>query len=450
MQVQVGLDDGSHYNFEYNSSGQVNVIRSYRSDNVQRAYTAFNYESPAADCPRLFATRVWAENWTGLNGVPAEVVTQYSTPGDGSCMMVAPDGTTYKEFYGSGWQKGLTTQSEIWSGGVRQKWTTTAWTQDNTGVNYQTNPRVTETNVYDAAGNRRRTTIDYGSYAPYGLPNAVVEYAADGVTLLRVTYTDYNLSQAYLDRHIIGLVSAVHVSDGAWQSKITYEYDWDNATNTYLVNQGAATQHDGANYGQSFIYGRGNLCAVRRWNVTAITDWNQAKWVSFTGYNTTGSLIMSADGLGYETRFGYADSFSDGNNTRGTLAYPSTVTDADGFSSSLQYNFDFGAKTRAQGPPPAGQSQGAIQTISYDAAARAQQVTTVNSGAYTRYVYGPNYVQSFSSVNTIADDAYAIQVFDGAGRVIGAANNHPGSSGGYSMVNTIYDLMGRAVKRSNP
>src|SRR6266481_9807207 len=77
-------------------------------------------------------------------------------------------------------------------------------------------------------------------------------------------------------------------------------------------------------------------------------------------------------------------------------------------------------------------------------------VTTTNTGANTRYVYGPNYVQSFSSVNSVADDAYAIQVFDGAGRVIGAANNHPGSTGGYRMINTIYDVMGRAVKVSNP
>lgn len=33
---------------------------------------------------------------------------------------------------------------------------------------------------------------------------------------------------------------------------------------------------------------------------------------------------------------------------------------------------------------------------------------------------------------------------------MGTVTNHPGSSGGYSMVNTTYDLMGRAVKQSNP
>ena len=44
----------------------------------------------------------------------------------------------------------------------------------------------------------------------------------------------------------------------------------------------------------------------------------------------------------------------------------------------------------------------------------------------------------------------AMQVFDGVGRVIGSAGNHPGSTGGYRAQMTIYDLMGRAIKTSNP
>ena len=59
-----------------------------------------------------------------------------------------------------------------------------------------------------------------------------------------------------------------------------------------------------------------------------------------------------ADAAGHRTNISYADSFSDGNNTRGTLAYPTTVTDPDGFISFAQYNYDFGARTRVQGPPP--------------------------------------------------------------------------------------------------
>ena len=204
-----------------------------------------------------------------MNGVPAQVITTYSVAGDGACVMTAPDGTIYKEYYGTGWQKGLTTASEVWSGGVRQKWTTRAWTQDNTSVGYQLNPRVTETNVYDVSGNRHRTVIDYGSYAQWGLPYTVKEYAADGVAEIRRTITDYNLSQAYLDRRIIGLVSQVlllaNVSTN--QGKVTYGYD-DPARLQSLP--AAATQHDGS-FNTSFT-ARGNVKSVSRWDFTDVNN----------------------------------------------------------------------------------------------------------------------------------------------------------------------------------
>ena len=92
---------------------------------------------------------------------------------------------------------------------------------------------------------------------------------------------------------------------------------------------------------------------------------------------------------------------------RNTFAYPTEFTDADDFESFVQYNFNFGGKTRMQGPPPAGQPQGAIQTITYDNIGRIERTTTVNNDAYTRYEYGPNFVKSFSTVNNVADEAYS-------------------------------------------
>ncbi len=449
--TQVGLDDGSRYNFEYTGAGQVNVIRRYTSDNVERSRTTYDYATLADDCPRVVSVRVSADNWTGMNGVPAEVVTQFADPGDGSHVMTAPDGTVYKDFYGTGWQSGLVTQSEVWSEGARQKLITTQWAQDNQAAVYQTNPRVIETNVYDfpadAPGNRRRTTIDYGPYVQYGLPYLVKEYAADGSQELRRAYTDYNLSQAYLDRRIIGLVSATHVYDpvaAKWLAKTTYAYD---EAGSVQQQAAGATGHD-PSYDSSFLT-RGNVTSVVRWDVTDIS--NAAKSLtSRLTYNAAGSLLKSTDPAGHQTSLAYADSFIDGNNSRNTFAYPTTLTDGDGYSSIVQYNFDFGGRTRAQGPPPAGQTNGLIQTFSYDGAARIQQATTVNNGAYVRYVYGPNYVQQFSTVNSIADEAYSARVFDGMGRVVGALSNHPGSAGGYKAQVTQYDLTGRESARSNP
>jgi YD repeat-containing protein len=454
VMTQVGLADGSRYNFEYTTNGQVNMIRRYTSDNVQRSYMAYNYDAPAADCPRITASRVWAENWTGVNGVPVEVVTSFSDNGDGSHQMIAPDGTIYKELYAGSsqpaWMHGLVTQSVVLSDSTQQKVTTTAWTQDNTSVNYQTNPRVIESNIYDANGNRRRTTIDYSpsAYAQYGLPYFVSEYAADGQTEIRRSYNDYNLSQLYLDRRIIGLISARHVynpSTGEWLSKATYGYDASgiNPEATY------APGHD-QNYDASFTP-RGNVTSISRWDVTDIGNGSKALTTQMT-YDAAGNVLSTTDPSSHTNSISYADSFSDGNNSRGTFAYPTTVTDADGYQSLVQYSFDFGAKTQVQGPP---QPNGLVQAFSYDNAARLLRVTTVNTGAYTHYYYGPNYLQSYSSVNTVAanywqSDQYEVKVFDGAGRVFEAASYHPGSQGGYLAVWTQFDQMGRVTKQSNP
>ncbi len=465
--TMVGSDDGTYSKFTYNVSGQVSRITHYASDsnpasdNHEDAHTVFNYAA-ADDATRLSETHVAAENWTGVNGVPAEVVTQYGIEGDAHTLSVVndPNGTVYKELYGTGWQRGLTVQSQVWSGGSQQKVTTTAWMQDNTNANYQTNPRVTETNVIDSASNHSRTTIAYNTFtlpsgASCSLPADVDEYEANATTVARRTHTDYNLDTNYLNvnARLIGLPQAKFLYEGTstLKAKSTYVYDWGGE---YLQNPSAASTQHGGGYSTDFVVGRGNLVDVLRWDVTDPT--NSAKALeSKMGYDIDGSVVFARDALNHQNSISYGDSFSDGNNNRHTFAYPATVTDADGNSSYLQYNYDFGAKTRAQGPPPAGQSQGAIQTIGYDDAARVKRLTNANTGAYTHYVYGPNYVQSYSTVNTVAAnfsdaDLYAIQVFDGAGRVIGAANYHPGSAGGFSMVNTIYDLMGRAVKQSNP
>lgn len=441
--TQIALNDTSHFTFEYNNSLQVSAIRN-NFGAMERSTLSFTYETPASDVPRLLDSRVSALNWTGINDVPAQVITQYSMAADGACVLTAPDGTVYKEYYGTGWQKGLTTLSEVWSGGVRQKWTTTAWTQDNAAVGYETNPRVTETNVYDAGGNRRRTVIDYGPYAQFGLPYGVREFAADGITEIRQTYTDYNLSPAYLDRRIIGLVSQVHVSNVAqWQSKTSYDYD-DPARLQSLP--AATTQHDTA-YNNAFS-ARGNVTAVSRWEVTDIAN-AEKKLTSYTNYFTTGAPSSIIDAAGHENSLAYGDSFSD-NVNRNTFAYPTNSTDADGFSSYLQYNYDFGAVTRTQSPAPDGQTQGAIQTMTYNNLGQLERITTTNNGAYKRFWYGPNYTASYATVNNLADELYAVEVMDGLGRVIGAAGSHPGSTGGYSLVVTIYDQLGRAWKVSNP
>ena len=440
---RVNLHDGSYFTFNYNAAfGQVNQINRYAADAQLLSYTAYTLNTSAGqtDCPRFTERRDWAENWN--NGAPA--VTTYSVAGDSSWIqLTAPDGSIYKEFFATtGWQTGLSTRTENWSAGVLKKWTTVTWTQDETGLAYQKNPRVTETNISDAEGNLKRTTISYGPYVSYSLPYEVIEYAADGVTMLRRTYTDYNLGSAYIDRRLIGLVSAVYVVDHAsssYVSKISFDYDYGGE---YMTSQ-TAIQHDDSSYGSGMVT-RGNRTVEWRWDVNDINNSTKAL-PQRTGYNSTGSAVFRRDALGHQTTVGYTDSFSDGNNSRNTNAYPTIVTDPDNYSSSSQYKYDFGAVTRTQDP------KGAVKAMLYDSAARIDRVNNQFNGSYRRWVYDSHgNVSTFETIQEGAGEAYVLQVFDGAGRIYQSAVATPLTVGGYTAQMFRYDSMGQLTSRSNP
>jgi RHS repeat-associated protein len=439
--TRVSLHDGTYFTFDYNGAfGQVRRINHYAADDHLLSYTSYNMNSSSGqtDCPRFTEKRDWAENWNSGN----EAVTSYSTAIDNSWSQVTtPDGTIQKEFFHtSGWQSGLTHTTEVWSGGTKKKWTTVSYTQDDTGLSYRKNPRVTETNIYDEAGNRRRSVIEYtAASAQWGLPYCIHEYAADGTTELKRTYYDYNLSQAYLDRHIIGLVSEINLTNvGSYQSKIVYGYD--DPVRLQAV-PAAATQHD-TTYNTSFT-ARGNVTSVSRWDVTDISN-AAKKLTTYTSYYTTGTPVSHTDPSKHTSTMLYADSFSDGTN-RNTFAYPTSVSDPDDYSSTIKYNYDFGALTRTQDP------NGAVQTITYDSATRVNRITNDTSGAYTRYVYAPaGSVATYSTIQDGAGEAYQVTYFDGAGRVRATAGDHPGSLGGYAGTFIFYDVMGRESEQTNP
>jgi YD repeat-containing protein len=463
--ASVNFADSSYDKFLYNPSGQVRRITHYASDSNpetdthERAHTVFTYGA-SDDLTRLTNISVSAENWTDINNVPAEVVTEFGIEGTAHTLKVVgdPNGTVYKESYGTGWQRGLVVSAEVWAGGALQKTTTTSWAKDaNTSNSFPTNPRVIQTDIIDSAQNHSRTTIGYNTFplpggASCSLPNQVDEYA-DVTSVARRSHTDYNLDTPYLNARIIGLPQAklLYAGTSTLMGRTTYEYDSGGEFLQGLPS--TPTQHDG-NYSTDFVVGRGNLVKVLRWDVSDTS--NTLHTESKAGYDIAGSVRFTRDALDHQTTINYTDAFSangialDAPRSFATFAYPTTVTDPDGYSSSLWYRYDFGARTRAQGPPPADQPNGIIQTFTYDDAARIQRVTTANTGAYTRYVYGPTYVQSYGTVNNVGDEAYSIRVFDGAGRPVGAATNHPGSIGGYSAVYSIYDLMGRVIKQSSP
>ncbi|HJR07936.1 MAG TPA: carbohydrate-binding protein, partial [Pyrinomonadaceae bacterium] len=455
--AQVGLADGSSYRFDYTSALQVSAIRRYSADNHQLAYTAYTLPTSSDDCPRVSARRDWALDWN--NG--DEAVTNYLRAADGSWgRTITPDGTLYEEVFAtSGWQKGLTTQTEILIAGTMQKRTVTDWTQDDVSLNYRLNPRPAEIHIYDQEGNHKRTGI---TYTTYGLPFEIKEYAADGQTVLRRTETYYRLDSTYIDRRLIGLSSQRLVYDGAGAlvSKTAYDFDRPDWNGFMQPTAQPPVQHDAANYGSNFVYGRGNLVYVGRFDVADPDNWSKVTAVT-TGYNQTGAPIFTRDALLHRTNIDYKDSFSKTGQPV-TYAYPTAITDPDEVArqvlnpqqSLAEYNYDTGAVTSTVGVSPDTMrfEKGAVQVLAYDAAGRLERATNTTSGMYTRHVYAPgqNWVQTFSTVRDSQTESYSIQILDGAGRVYAAAADLPGSVGKYSGQHTVYDVMGRAVRASNP
>src|SRR5215213_8832696 len=449
--TRVNLHDGTYFTFNYNAPfAQVNRINSYAADSHLRNYVSYNVSSAAGqtECPRFTEQRAWADSWNNNN----EALTTYSVATDGSWTEeTLPDRTTiYKEFFAtSGWQSGLTTRTEIWSGGVLKKWTTIAWTQDDVNLAYQKNARPYDSSIYDEANNRRRIETVYTSYNlpnPVALPTEVKKYAADGATVARRTTTTYfEGGQAYIDRRVLGLLRAVIVYDGSNQpqSRVWYDYDWTN--DYWAATPQAATHHDASGTAS----GRGNLCWIGRWDVS---DFNNPDKVSrsYIKYNKTGSVITTLDHYGHGNTISYTDS-----NGGTTYAYPTSVTDAGGFTSTAEYNYDAGAITKTIVPGKGtGQPGDLVQYLehrmTYDAAGRIERVTNQNNSAYTRYVYLPyGPVQSFTSDQSVVE-RYNITEFDGAGRVRALGMNHSGSTGAYSVQYLKYDVMGRLSEQSNP
>lgn len=384
------------------------------------------------------------------------------------------DSVVYKEFYATaGWQKGLTTASEVWVNGTRKKWINTAWTQDDTTANYPTNPRVTDSTINDVNsgnGNHRRSTTSYYTFtlpdgASCSLPQEVAEYDAATTTMLRTTRTEYNLSSDYLSRRIIGLPSYQYLyedssASGILRSKVGYVYDDNTLVNYLQALPSSATQHDSTNYSTSLRW-RGNTNRVRRYELNTTSGAATGNYTETqAGYNITGMPAFETDAVGHQVTTSYSDSFYQNVNRSSpslqTFAYPTSASIQEQnppatITSSMQYNYDMGAVIQETDP------NNAILHTLYDAAGRSVRVTrrdgvnNVDAG-YTKLVYSSSMemVQSYTLMDIAKPEAYAAQVLDGAGRVRATAADHPSSLGHYTGQIINYDSLGRVASQSNP
>ena len=434
--TQVGVPDGSRYQFDYTSWGQVWRITKYAPDGHALTYISYDLPQDAtavlADVPRATQLRNWIE---GENN-NVEVITRFDVdPNRTWGQATLPDGSIHKEsFATSGWQRGLTTVTEDWVGKVLQKRTTIEFTQDDTSLSYPLNPRPQEIISEDAQGHRSRTRIEYTSY---GLPNDTATENDSGP--VRRTHLEYDLDTEYTKRHILGLVHerTVYGVGGALLSKTSYDYD----LRENLVDQGSAIQHDNISFGSSLIAGRGLVTAIKVWNTV-----NPTKEVAiYLGYNTNGSLAFKRDALGLQINFSYVDNFAD-RKDRGAMAFVTASTGSGGKRSSIQYDYETSTPIRTQS------WQGIVQTFTYDSARRLVATADEKTGASMRRIYdeGGTLIATFRKSGANFKELGSYTVLDGVGQVRAKAIDPLTKAGGYRGVLVNRDVQGRVINQTKP
>jgi hypothetical protein len=488
--------DGSYTKFHYNGYIQVEKIENFADDDhllnhVRTSIEGLNSQSAAqSDCPRFLWTKTYAENFksgsevTIDNTAPAsDTFTAHGGSESSSMVKVTvsghpTSGFNTKTHYGpSGYKEGLIIGTEDClstsncTGTNRVRWMWTSWTQDNTGVSYITNPRVTETQVGDGT-NTKKTTIEYytsGGTYPYGLPEKIT--VGDLSSIKKTQKIFYNLNANYTGRRIIGLPAEKYLYEGPdsgpLMSKVTYTYDDYTSPEPALtdlsspVQQCRTTSADCPSaYGTSFTY-RGNLTTTTRCDATYPTSCTNGV-SSSTAYNIAGSPVSSTDPRGRVSTISYTDSWND-SVSRTTYAYPTTVTDPGNNSSTIKYRYDFGANVEANSPAPSGQTYGkkTKRTFDDDIGRITRQSVYVNTTekAYTRYQYfdSANHYKTFTPLVDLDNDGYIAEDevetetwIDGAGRVIKSKTENPDSIGGYTGKQVVYDILGRVIAESVP
>ena len=321
--------------------------------------------------------------------------------------------------------------------------------------------------------NIKRSATEYylqtgTNISTFGLVKEAKVYGADETTVEKKSAIEYNLDAAYISKRIIGLPAKTEAfglnqssNSLEYVSKVTYNYDEGEMNNPALAQDISPVQHDDSNFSASVQVGRGNLTSVTRHDVMGQT----ASVTTSVKYNTAGAPVEQTDVGNRKVEISYADAFNDNQNSRNTFAYPTKLTevantDTTNNYSSVKYRFDTGANVWAKSPKPENNSSGKETTRLYDAIGRLQKEILVNTGAYTRYEYPANNIQSKVFATVIdtnnngadsADEVYAESWTDGAGRVLRAKTEHPTSAGNnWAGTLTEYDILGRVTRSTIP
>jgi YD repeat-containing protein len=233
-----------------------------------------------------------------------------------------------------------------------------------------------------------------------------------------------------------------------------YLYD---SYSAYPLTSSGAIQHGipGMGFGSSF-QSRGNMTAIKKWR-----NWDGSWITSQMQYDDAGNKIKDIDPNGNITSYSYADAWLNGSCASaggGAVAYPTTVTNAMGQSTTELYNSctgTAGIKTDANGQST---------SYSYDTSDRVVDVlypetypgTATHAETKTCYSDSKSCQGATASSNyvlvssNITPSLWAISEtdLDGIGRK--TAQKTLSDPYGAMEVDTSYDMMERLQSVSNP
>ena len=281
---------------------------------------------------------------------------------------------------------------------------------------------------------------DYSTAAPWPLLKRT-----DYTYLHTDTAVNPNANRAlYLAANIADRPTSEVVYDGAGHqiAKTLYYYDQGSLSST---SASPAVSHDYTNFSAANLI-RGNLTQVSRWD-NSTNSWLNTTYI----YDDLGNRRSMTDPGGHTTTYDYTDQFSGAScNTTGspTYAFPTTVTDINGFQTKSSYYQCTGQLQSHRDQNDLDNSR-AGTTHTYDLMNRPVSTAYPDLGSVTL-----NYNQDqlpLTVTKAVAVDStksYTTSIVtDGLGRVIQTQAFNPE---GTTYVDTGYDLLGHVYSVSNP
>lgn len=260
-------------------------------------------------------------------------------------------------------------------------------------------------------------------------------------SLLRTTTNTYMAfsgpnASSYLAKNLLSLPYTTTVTDGSGNQVTRVQYNYDENSR---VSSGLSSNYHLNSVSDNYL---GNNTSVLRWlNSGSLTcpsgasAGSSSNVISKLVYFDTGTVYSAADPCGHATTTQYSSTYWG--------AYPTSIANALGQTTSNSYDFDSGLLSSATDP------NGLTTSYGYDSLWRLAYVHRPDGGSDTiaRQESSTPFITTLTSSINSSTSKWRANVFDGLGRVV---QTQTGDPQGTVFVDTVHDANGRISTVSNP